>query len=105
MRSGDAVSVQSQLGAFLAGYDSAMHSADVGPLIGYAAWLLECRAVEEPLPAGWREVVNAALSDSATTGGLFGLHSAAAGAAPPEMQPVPLGIATMRGAGVPFVAH
>ncbi len=105
MRSGEPVSVQLQLGAFLAGHGCAMHSADVGPLIGYAAWLLECRAVDEPLPAGWREVLNAALSDSATTGGFIGSHSATAGAAPPGTLPVPLGIVTMREAGVPFVSH
>ena len=105
MRSGDTVSVQSQLGAFLAGYGSTMHSADVGPLIGYAAWLLECRAVEEPLPAGWREVLNAALSDPATIGGRFGSRPATAGAVALETLPVPLGIATLRGKGAPFVSH
>lgn len=105
MRSGDAVSVQSQLGVFLAAYANASHSADVGPLVGYAARLLEGRAVDEPLPAGWREMLNAALSDQAMTGGLFSANPASAGAAAPEMQPVLPGIATMRGAGVPFVAH
>ncbi|MDH5285354.1 MAG: hypothetical protein OEX23_01810 [Betaproteobacteria bacterium] len=99
------VPMRSQVGDFLAAHGGIVHSADVGPLIGYAAWLIECRAIDEQVPAGWHEALSAALADVGTTGTMPDSRFALAWAGSMETPPVPPGVARLRRAGLPSAAH
>jgi hypothetical protein len=50
-----------ELDAFLATHVGEVHRDDIGPWLGYAAFLRERRALDVRAPIGWQEAVNAAL--------------------------------------------
>lgn len=62
MHSRQTESTTLQLAAWLAAKGGSVHSNDVGPLLGHAAWLSQSAWFDEPRPLGWEEAIAAALA-------------------------------------------